>query len=153
MKLEIPAPLQAEHEELHAALAAATKLPGAVGTAAREVARLMHPHFVREEEFALPPLDLLADVVRGALRSDMAEVLPMTRRLKAELPAMFAEHRRIVDALGKLIATAQAAGMPEVERFARSLVRHAQTEELVMYPAAILLGEHLARVLHEEPVL
>src|SRR5687768_9617763 len=96
MRLEIPAPLQAEHEELHAALAAATKLPGSVGAAAREVARLMHPHFAREEQFALPPLGLLADVVRGALRSDMAEVLPMTRRLKAELPAMFDEHRRIV---------------------------------------------------------
>ena len=153
MRLEFPAPMQAEHDELHAALAAASKLPGEVGTAAREVARLMHPHFVREEEFALPPLGLLADVVRGALRSDMVEVLAMTRRLKAELPAMFAEHRRIVDALEKLGAAAQAAGMPEIERFAAALTRHAQTEELVMYPAAILLGEYLAHKLHEEPVL
>jgi hypothetical protein len=153
MKLEIPAPLQAEHDELHAELKAATKVTGAVGAAAREVARLMHPHFVREEEFALPPLGLLADVVRGALRSDMAEVLPLTRRLKAELPAMFAEHRQIVAALDKLAAVARAAGMPEIERFAAALIRHAQTEELVMYPAAILLGEHLARVLQEEPVL
>ena len=48
MKFEIPKPLQAEHEELHATLVRATKQPGAVGEAAREVARLLHPHFVRE---------------------------------------------------------------------------------------------------------
>jgi hemerythrin HHE cation binding domain-containing protein len=153
MKLEIPAPLQAEHDELHAELAAATQAPGAVGEAAREVARLMHPHFVREEQFALPPLGLLAGAVRGVLRSEMAEVLPMTRRLKAELPAMFAEHRQIVAALEKLLAAAQAAGLPEIGKFALALMRHARTEELVLYPAAILLGEYLARALHEEPVL
>ena len=153
MKLEIPAPLQAEHDELHAELAAATKAPGAVGEAAREVARLLHPHFVREERFALPPLGLLADVVRGALRAEMAEVLAMTRRLKAELPAMFAEHQQIVAALDKLLAAAQAAGMPEYGKFALALKRHARTEELVLYPAAILLGEYLAHALHEEPVL
>ncbi|HSA88922.1 MAG TPA: hypothetical protein VLF42_03385 [Burkholderiales bacterium] len=60
MKFEIPKPLQAEHEELHATLARATQEPGAVGEAAREVARLLHPHFVREEQFALPPLALLS---------------------------------------------------------------------------------------------
>ena len=60
MRFQIPKPLQVEHEELHATLVKATKSPGAVGEAAREVARLLHPHFVREEEFALPPLALLA---------------------------------------------------------------------------------------------
>ena len=54
MKFEIPGPLQVEHEELHERLVAATKAPGEVGAAAREVARVLHPHFVREEEFALP---------------------------------------------------------------------------------------------------
>jgi hypothetical protein len=77
----------------------------------------------------------------------------MTRRLKAELPAMFAEHRQIVAALEKLLAAAQAAGLPEIGKFALALMRHARTEELVLYPAAILLGEYLARALHEEPVL
>jgi len=48
------------------------------------VARLLHPHFVREEEFALPPLGLLA-----------------------------------------------------------------QTEEQVMYPAAILVGQLVARSVRE----
>lgn len=147
MKFEIPKPLQVEHEELHATLVNATKAPGAVGEAAREVARLLHPHFVREEEFALPPLALLAELARSGVAPQMAEVLPMTRRLKSELPAMLAEHKQIVGALDKLRAAAAAASLPEYERFAEALTLHAQTEEEVLYPAAILIGEHVAHKL------
>jgi hypothetical protein len=152
MKFEIPAALRAEHEELHAQLVKATKEPGAVGETAREVARLLRPHFVREEEFALPPLALLAELARGPVTPEMAAVLPMTRKLKAELPAMLAEHRQIVLALARLRAAAKIAGRPEYERFARALVQHAETEERVLYPAVILLGEHLERTLRKEPV-
>ena len=147
MKFEIPAPLRAEHEELHARLVQATKEPGAVGEAAREVARLLHPHFVREEEFALPPLALLAEIARSGVRPEMAQVLPMTRRLEAEVPAMLAEHAQIVHALDNLRATARAANQAEHERFAEDLMLHAQSEELVLYPAAILIGRYVAQSL------
>ena len=147
MRFEIPKPLQAEHEELHATLVMATKEPGAIGEAAREVARLLHPHFVREEEFALPPLALLTELASEMTRPEMAEVLPMTRRLKAEMPEMLAEHAQIVGALEKLKSVAHAAQRPEYERFAEALVLHAQTEEQVLYPAAILVGEYIARKL------
>lgn len=147
MKFEIPKPLQVEHEELHATLVRATKAPGAVGEAAREVARLLHPHFVAEEEFALPPLGLLSALASGGATPEMAQVLAMTRRLKAELPKMLAEHARIVGALEKLRAAARAAGMAEYGHFADALVLHARTEEEVLYPAAILVGEHIARSL------
>lgn len=145
MKFEIPKPLQIEHEELHANLVKATREPGAVGEAAREVARVLHPHFVREEEFALPPLGLLERLAREGATEEMAEVLPMTQRLKVELPQMLAEHKQIVGALEKLRVAARTAGRPEVERFAEALVLHAQTEEQVMYPAAILVGELVER--------
>ena len=147
MKFEIPAPLRAEHEELHARLVQATKEPGAVGEAAREVARVLHPHFVREEEFALPPLALLAEIARSGVRPEMAQVLPMTRRLEAEVPAMLAEHAQIVHALDNLRATARDANQAEHERFAEALMLHPQTEELVLYPAAILVGRHVAQSL------
>lgn len=154
MKFEIPKPLQIEHQELHATLVKATNEPGAVGEAAREVARLLHPHFVREEEFALPPIALLADIALRGVTPQMAEVLPLTRRLRAELPAMLAEHERIVAALEKLRAAARGAKLAEYERFADALVLHAQTEEQVLYPAAILVGEHVERILKEAvPVL
>ena len=149
MKFEVPKPLQAEHEELHATLVRATKEAGAVGEAAREVARLLHPHFVNEEDFALPPLALLSVLAGGGVAPEMAEVLPMTRRLKAELPKMLAEHQQIVGALEKLRAAAHAAGRSEYEKFADALVLHAQTEEQVLYPAAILVGKHVERSLKE----
>ena len=132
---------------MHARLVQATKEPGAVGEAAREVARLLHPHFVREEEFALPPLALLAEIARSGVRPEMAEVLPMTRRLEAEVPAMLAEHARIVQALDNLRAAARVANQAEHERFAEALMLHAQSEELVLYPAAILIGLHVAQSL------
>lgn len=53
MDLKIPASLKVEHEELHAELSALTRTPGRTGEAARNVAALLHPHFVKEEEYAL----------------------------------------------------------------------------------------------------
>ena len=146
MKFEIPAALRAEHEQLHARLAQATEEPGALGEAARQLARLLQPHFVRDEAFALPPLGLLAELAHGRVTPEMAAVLPMTRKLKAELPAMLAEHRQILVVLDKLRVAAKAAGRPEYESFAAALALHAQHEEHVLYPAAILLGEHLERM-------
>jgi hypothetical protein len=149
MKFEIPAPLTVEHHHLHMQLVKATEEPGAVGDAAHEVARLLHPHFVLEEEFALPPLALLQELARGGVRAEMAEILPMTRRLKAELGSMLIEHQRIVGALDKLRSAAHDARLPEYENFANELILHAQTEELVLYPAAILVGELVAERLKE----
>ncbi len=51
MKLEVPAPLAAEHEELHHELDRAVKAGSATGEAARGVAKLMHPHFIKEDEY------------------------------------------------------------------------------------------------------
>ena len=145
--LEIPEPLRTEHAALHTKLAAATREPGSLGETAREVAKLLHPHFVREEEFAMPPLALLEALVRGPVTPDMAQVLPMTRRLRDELPAMLAEHQAIVVALEKMRHAASAAGRTDYVQFADELKLHAQTEELVLYPAAILVGDKVAQAL------
>jgi hypothetical protein len=150
MKLEIPKSLTKEHEELHETLVRATREPGPTGEAAREVARLLHPHFVKEEEFALPPLGLLAKLARGSVSNDMAEVLPMTRRLKQEFATMLAEHEQIVGALEKLRAAAKQAGQEDYDRFADVLMLHAQNEEQVLYPAALLVGEFVALKLGQE---
>jgi hypothetical protein len=143
MEFAVPRTLKIEHEELHEQLRKATRESGAVGEAAQAVAKVMHPHFVKEEEYALPPLGLLAAVARGEVTSDMAPVLVMTERLKAELPQMLAEHKSIVGALENLAAVARREDKPEYAEFAETLILHAQTEEEVSYPAAILVGEYL----------
>ena len=143
MDFEIPSALKAEHEELHAELIAAIDSGGAVGDAAKAVADLLHPHFVTEEAYALPPLGLLGLLAKGEVRPEMAEVLAMTDKLRSGLPNMLAEHARIVEVLGRLADAAVREGNREVAQFAEKLKLHAQTEEQVLYPAAIVLGDYV----------
>lgn len=141
MKFEIPLPLRQEHEALHERLRLATQAAGELGDAARTVARLMHPHFVKEDSIALPPLSLLVALARGGVTPEMAQVLELTDQLEAGLPGMLAEHGAIVEALQKLSEVARRAGRAEIVEFAQALMQHARTEEEVMYPAAVLVGQ------------
>ena len=149
MKFEIPEPLKLEHDALHEALVAATKAGGETGEAAKAVAKALHPHFVSEEEYALPPLGLLSALAKGKVTSEMAEVLKMTDRLKADLPRMLEEHRAIVAALNRLGDAARREQKPQVARFVEELILHARTEEEVLYPASILVGDALRMKLQE----
>jgi hemerythrin-like domain-containing protein len=141
MRFTVPQPLQHEHEALHERLRQATQAGGEVGEAATTLARLMHPHFIKEDQIALPPLSLLAALARGEWNAEMAEVLTLTEQLEAELPQMLAEHQTIVAALNKLREAAARADRGEIVAFAEALVEHARTEEEVMYPAAVLVGQ------------
>jgi len=143
MEFKIPTSLQLEHEELHAELAKAMAVPGKLGEAAQNVARVLGPHFNKEEEYALPPLGLLPLLAGDKIRPEMREVLPMTDRLKADLHHMLEEHKAIVAALKLLIEEARKARMPEYTHFAEKLTLHAQNEEEVLYPAALLVGEYI----------
>ena len=143
MKFTIPTPLQQEHEALHDELRRATQAGGEVGEAAKILAGLMHPHFVKEDQIALPPLGLLDALSRGEFSTEVIDVLAMTDRLEAVLPAMLEEHGAIVTALQRLETAAQRAGRSDIVAFAQQLVQHARTEETVMYPAAVLVGRHV----------
>src|SRR5512132_703795 len=87
-QIGIPESMRVEHAEIHDELVRATKLPGRIGDAARALTTILHPHFVREEEIALPPLGLLAPLARGDMTAEMADVLVLTDALRAELPRM-----------------------------------------------------------------
>ncbi|MFN8624801.1 MAG: hemerythrin domain-containing protein [Candidatus Binatia bacterium] len=143
MEFRIPLPLVLEHEELHVELAKATKAAGRIGSAAQAVAKLLHPHFVKEEAVALPPLGLLSALAEGKITPEMRDALAMTDRLQAELAEMLEEHKAIVGALQELAAAAKQERKREYERFAEKLVLHTQTEEQVLYPTALLIGEYL----------
>lgn len=141
--LEIPQSLRIEHEEIHATLVEATGVEGAVGAAAKALAAVLDPHFAREEQIALPPLGLLSPLAAGTSVSEavQSQALAMSDSLRTELPAMLQEHVRIREAVGALRAAAQAAGAVKYEQFAEKLALHAQAEEEVNYPAAVLVGD------------
>lgn len=143
MSLSMPAALKLEHEELQSELMRAMKYKGRTGAAAGVVSQLMHAHFVKEEEYALPPLGLLPELAQGRVTPEMKPVIAMTDRLRAQLQTMQSEHRAIVSALRDLADAAEKEGHPELVDFATRLMEHAQTEEQVTYPAAILVGEYV----------
>lgn len=141
IRIEIPKSVQAEHQAIHATLKEATRATGRVGSAAQELAKILHPHFVREEEVALPPLGLLVRLASGDVSAEMADILPMTDALKRELPQMLEEHKAIRAAVENLRVAARADNAEKYERLANELALHAQTEEEVLYPTAILIGD------------
>lgn len=143
MEITIPQPLKSEHDELHEELVKATNAGGKIAEAAKAVAALLHPHFVKEEAYALPPLGLLPRLAEGNITPEMEQVLLMTERLKAELPQMLQEHQAIVAALKTLADVAKQEQLTEYVRFAEKLLLHAQTEEDVLYPTTILIGEYM----------
>jgi hypothetical protein len=148
MTLTIPKALKAEHDHLHEDLMAAMAKGSRTGEAAHTVARHLHPHFLKEEEFAMPLLGLLAILVQSEGRDmvspeDAKAAIAMADRLSSEMPRMLAEHQEIVAGLHTLIAEAQEESHGDVVEFAQKLMLHAQDEEEVLYPAAILVGRYL----------
>jgi hypothetical protein len=111
-----------EHDDLHQELVRATQASGRVGEAAKAVAKVLHSHFVDEEEFALPPLGLLAQVARVEPVPDPDRSIALAQRLKRELPRMLSEHKTIVAALEELVAAARAEERPEFAHFAEKLI-------------------------------
>jgi hypothetical protein len=98
---------------------------------------------LKEEEYALPPLGLLPILAKGEILPEMKAAVAMTDRLNADLGHMLLEHKQIVIALKVLTEAANVEGKEEVAHFAEKLMLHAQTEEEVLYPASILIGEYL----------
>lgn len=145
MAFEVPTSIKAEHQELHASIERATRYPGKVGESARQLAAVLHPHFMREEQLALRPLGLLQQLSQGKYTPEMAHALPMIDSLRAELPEMLREHETIAQAARRLRDVARLARAADVARFAEALLAHARMEEEVLYPAALLVGDLIRR--------
>jgi len=142
-RISVPRTIKAEHHELHHLLTRAVESGGRIGEAALRVVDLLRPHMQKEEEFSLPPLSVLAALVKGDPIPDPELVLSMSERLRAEFVSLVREHDEIVRALQRLIVAARADGRTDIVEFAEKLVLHAEMEEEVLYPAAILAGEIL----------
>jgi hypothetical protein len=143
MEMKIPPSLKHEHGEMRASLEHSAKAAGKCGEAAREVARLLVPHFKKEEEYALPPLDALAVLAGGGVPEHPEAIIAKADRLKHELAEMLREHQVIAKALEHLYETANGDERTELARFARKLLLHAQMEEQIYYPASLMVGEYL----------
>src|SRR5438105_3968257 len=103
---------RSEHGQLREELQRAVRAGGDTGRAASGVMEVLFPHALREEAFATPPLRLLPRLARGEFTPEMRSILPLTDRLRSELPRMLEEHKAIVQALVILLQSA-AREQPE----------------------------------------
>ncbi len=157
--LLVPHAIKVEDEELHNGLKSAIKSGGKTSEAAKEVANVLHPHFVKEEEYAMPLLGLLSVLAKESMveEKDMQlesmtvniephvreAAISMADKLVKDLPHMLKEHQHIVIALDKMKSAALTENKQEFANLAEKLILHAKNEEDVLYPAAILVGKYL----------
>jgi hypothetical protein len=140
-QLPVPRSVVAEHSAIQNELLALTLRQSTVGKAARAVAALLEPHFEREEQIALPPLTLLQPLATRSAVVQPARIVALADSLRAELPRMLQEHKKIAAAVSRLEQAALAARDDRAIAFAYRLQLHALNEEEIMYPAAILVAE------------
>jgi len=146
--LEAPLALRLDHKSLREALNRALEDKAGVGEAARAIDPLLSSHFTHEEELAFRPLGLLRGVARDASSADVANAIAMTVKIEKDLPRLLDEHRAIQEASKRLADVARRERKPEFVDLADRLWLHTRIAEEVLYPAAILLGDHLTVTQH-----
>jgi hypothetical protein len=149
MELQVPAAIKAEHLELRAELDKAVRAGGMLGDAAEAVAHLLYPHLEEEEEYVLPPLSILPLLTGGEVTPEMGASLPMTNKLRAELPNLVQDHKAIDAELVKLARVAREELNWEYACYVDKFRSIAQFEERVLYPAVLLIGRYVRLNLDE----
>ena len=143
MPLGIPEVMREEHEELHNELRKATKMPGSVGKKATRVAEILHPHFERENELAMPVIGIARELAENRSSPDFPRALELSEKFRTEYEKMLHEHEEIIEALAELEKAAKRAKKRVVLEFARKLKMHAKIEEDLTYPAVLIVGKLL----------
>jgi hemerythrin-like domain-containing protein len=135
--------MREEHEELHSELKKATRLPGSVGKAAKHVAEVLHPHFEKENEIALPIIGITRELGEGKVSNDFSKAAELFEQFQPEYENMLREHVEIIAALKTLETAAKKAKRQSVLKFAKKLRLHAKLEEDLTYPAVLMAGRLL----------
>jgi hemerythrin-like domain-containing protein len=151
MDYRIPGVLKTEHEELHEGLNRAARIGGDVGDSAILAFRAFQPHARKEEEIAFPPLDLLPSLAEKGVTTEVAGMIKVCDRLRSELHALLREHEAMRKALEEMNEAAMREQKPEYAALAKRMMHHVMLEEHVLYPAAMLVGEHIKAVLYGPP--
>ncbi len=147
--MHLPKSLKASHEALRATLKRAMREPGKAGEAARRVASIADGHFLREEKYVHPLLAVLPSLARGESGIAAADAVRLLDKLEGEIHQMTADHREISDGLRELAGAPSANGGDGYAAFAEEFIVHAHVEEEVLYPAALVAGRYIKKLLGE----
>lgn len=143
MKPKTPTALKNGHENLYKDIEVIVSSGGKTAEQANTLAKVLHPHFKKEEEYALPPLSLLIALSEGNWKIDSKTAIVMADRLHSELTEMKKEHDNINRILEKLKMLAIEEKNLKAMRFVDDLNLHIEIEDQVLYPATILIGNYL----------
>lgn len=142
-KPEVPSSIKREHENLLDQIHRITLFQDSAGRAAIKLNDLMQHHFKEEEDFALPPLGLLSLLSSGKIPEQSNEIILLTDKLPSQLTHLSVEHQLIKAYMDELRQADTNGSHPEIIEFEKELHKHANTEEEIFFPAAILIGEYL----------
>lgn len=142
-KPQVPSSIKKEHEYLLDKIHKITLFQDSTGRAAIKLNDLLQHHFTEEEDYVLPPLGILPLLASGKLPDSTKEVTQLCEQLKSQLLHLSAEHQLIKAFMDELMQSATNENHPGIIEFEKELEKHANTEEEVFFPAAILIGEYL----------
>ena len=142
-EFKIPEPLRIDQNDLCAALERAILSSGKTGKAAKKLLKVLQPHLLKEEGDLLQTLGLLVPLAQGKISAEMRSVPLKTEHLKSRMFGIMREHIAIIEASRNLAQVARAERKLKLAVFTEHLILRAWTDEVVFYPAAILIGEYL----------
>ena len=142
-KPEVPSSIKKEHENLLAQIHGITLFQDSAGLVAIKLNDLIRHHFKEEEESALPPLGLLSLLASGRIPEQSNQIILLTDKFTSQLTHLSVEHQLIKAYMDELRQADSNGSHPEIIEFEKELHKHANTEEEVFFPAAILIGEYL----------
>lgn len=142
-KPEVPSSIMKEHENLLDQIHRIALFQDSAGLRAIKLNDLMQHHFKEEEDLVLPPLGLLPLLASGKILEQSEEIILLTDKLTSLLTHLSVEHQLIKAYMNELRQADTNGSHPEIIEFEKELHKHANTEEEVFFPAAILIGEYL----------
>ena len=142
-KPEVPSSIKKTHKYLLEQIQKMTLYKDSSGRVAKKIEELMQHHFQEEEDFILPPLGLLPILANGQMPEQSDDVILLSENVKSMMDHMSVEHQLINAYIQELKQASGKENLPEIIEFENEVIKHATSEEEVLFPASILIGEYL----------
>ncbi len=141
--LETPHALRMEDRHLRDDLERALKDQGSVGSAARELERILLPHLEERERLVFRPLGLLRGLAGDESSPDTIPAIALIAQIERELPQLVQEHRALYEANKRLLDAANREHKLQYLDLTDRVWVHMRLEEEVLFPTVVLVGRYL----------
>ncbi len=134
--------LDEEHAELMGSLRKLSISGLSTGAAVTDLLTVLEPHFAKEEEIVMPMLALAQRLAEGDDVS-IHSAPRAAKEIEKEYRTMFREHAKIRELAGRSGEAALAEKNADAVETINWLSHHAEIEEAIVYPLALLAARLL----------